>query len=135
MSLSSGTVQSMGKVRGLASAPYGDAQTEGNLLFFETDGNSDFIILAQRKIDLSWLMVLLGLLCILETAALLYVVGYFIKNRTAALAAPALLAAVIVPASAPLVCMVLGGICLAEGAAIALFVALIRRRERREVRA
>ncbi len=73
--------------------------------------------------------MLLGCLCGLETAALLYVAGYLMKNRTAAFA-PFLLGAVIVPASAGHVCIAPGAICLVEAVALVLLVLLIRRREK-----
>lgn len=105
-----------------------EAQREGDALLFDTDGMTEFVIYAQRTVDLGWLIVLLGCLCGLETAALLYLAIYFFKNRAAALA-PVLLAVAIVPASAEIICAALAAVCLLEGVAIGVLLALIRKRE------
>lgn len=100
---------------------------EDDVLRFDTDGETELLVVAQRKVDLSWLIVLLSCLCGLETVALGYVVGYLFRHRVAALVP--LLGAVIVPASAVAVCSVLGAVCVAEAVALVLLLVTIERRE------
>lgn len=115
--------------RVVASGETVEAEVNGNVLSFDAEGGTEFTVIAQKKVDLVWLIVLLACLCGLETAALVYVAGYLFRNRTAALS-PLLLAAVLIPASAGYVCAALGAVCLGEGIALAMLLAKIHRREK-----
>lgn len=116
----------------LGEAPASSANLADRLADTQT-ASLTFSVVANKVVNLRWLIILLASLCALEAAALVYVSAYLVRGRKTRLMAfsPALLAVVILPVSAAEICIALGAVCFAEALALVGLIAFIRRRERK----